>query len=197
MRYGQASTHSPRQATPAPLPGAKPAEFPGFIEPCLPILERRVPSGERWVHEVKHDGYRVQGHLVGGVPKLIIGRCHEWTHRMSAIAAALAEIPRAPSRGGWREESWGDFSALEVAPTHRGRRASSSPPSLAFDFQEPPPLIPNGPRRASRAAAALVRHERHIVTCRASPIPVTRGDGTLQEESTWPFKSSLNHGFSI
>jgi ATP-dependent DNA ligase len=31
----------------------------GFIEPCLPSKEARPPSGSLWVHEIKHDGYRL------------------------------------------------------------------------------------------------------------------------------------------
>ena len=31
---------------------------PGFIEPCLPIVSRMVPSGLQWVYEIKHDGFR-------------------------------------------------------------------------------------------------------------------------------------------
>jgi ATP-dependent DNA ligase len=31
----------------------------GFIEPCLPSKVDRPPSGPLWVHEIKHDGYRL------------------------------------------------------------------------------------------------------------------------------------------
>jgi bifunctional non-homologous end joining protein LigD len=31
----------------------------GFIEPCLPSPADRPPSGPDWVHEIKHDGYRL------------------------------------------------------------------------------------------------------------------------------------------
>jgi ATP-dependent DNA ligase len=32
---------------------------PGFIVPCQPILARAVPAGDGWLHELKHDGYRI------------------------------------------------------------------------------------------------------------------------------------------
>jgi bifunctional non-homologous end joining protein LigD len=32
---------------------------PGFIEPCQPSKVARLPSGPLWVHEIKHDGYRL------------------------------------------------------------------------------------------------------------------------------------------
>jgi ATP-dependent DNA ligase len=31
----------------------------GFIEPCIPVLATKPPSGAGWVHEIKHDGYRL------------------------------------------------------------------------------------------------------------------------------------------
>jgi bifunctional non-homologous end joining protein LigD len=39
------------------VPGARPAPFPGFIEPCRPALREEAPSGRRWIHETKFDGY--------------------------------------------------------------------------------------------------------------------------------------------
>jgi bifunctional non-homologous end joining protein LigD len=35
------------------------AALPGFVEPALASAIARVPSGSRWVHEIKFDGYRV------------------------------------------------------------------------------------------------------------------------------------------
>ena len=32
---------------------------PGFIEPCLPSPGERPPTGPDWVHEIKHDGFRL------------------------------------------------------------------------------------------------------------------------------------------
>jgi ATP-dependent DNA ligase len=31
----------------------------GFIEPCLPSPADKPPSGSHWIHEIKHDGYRL------------------------------------------------------------------------------------------------------------------------------------------
>ncbi len=35
----------------------------GFIPPCLPTRVERPPSGPLWVHEIKHDGYRLMVHV--------------------------------------------------------------------------------------------------------------------------------------
>jgi bifunctional non-homologous end joining protein LigD len=31
----------------------------GFIAPCLPTKTDKLPSGGQWLHEVKHDGFRI------------------------------------------------------------------------------------------------------------------------------------------
>jgi ATP-dependent DNA ligase len=31
----------------------------GFIAPCLPTKADTPPSGEAWLHEIKHDGFRI------------------------------------------------------------------------------------------------------------------------------------------
>jgi bifunctional non-homologous end joining protein LigD len=41
----------------------------------------KVPSGERWIHEIKFDGYRVQVHLKDAVVKVFTRRGNDWTNR--------------------------------------------------------------------------------------------------------------------
>jgi ATP-dependent DNA ligase len=31
----------------------------GFVEPCIPTRAIKVPVGPQWIHELKHDGYRL------------------------------------------------------------------------------------------------------------------------------------------
>ena len=31
----------------------------GIIEPCLPSPAKVPPSGPGWIHEIKHDGFRI------------------------------------------------------------------------------------------------------------------------------------------
>ena len=75
------------------LPAAKPAPFPEFIEPSHPTLREKAPSGERWVHEIKFDGYRAQAHLRQGQPAIYTRRGCYWTRRFQPIADALATLP--------------------------------------------------------------------------------------------------------
>jgi ATP-dependent DNA ligase len=32
----------------------------GFVAPCIPTRATEPPVGPDWVHEIKHDGYRLQ-----------------------------------------------------------------------------------------------------------------------------------------
>src|SRR5882672_5760182 len=76
-----------------PSPRKKPAAigikaaYPGFIEPALATSIDKVPSGERWVHEIKFDGYRVQVHLRDAAVKVFTRRGNDWTNRFRKIAA--------------------------------------------------------------------------------------------------------------
>jgi bifunctional non-homologous end joining protein LigD len=60
------------------------APFPGFIEPAL--AASMIPGGERWIHEIKFDGYRVQVHLRDGAVKVFTRRGNDWTKRFRKIA---------------------------------------------------------------------------------------------------------------
>ena len=40
--------------------------MPGFVEPMLAALAKSPPGGERWLHEIKFDGYRLQARIEDG-----------------------------------------------------------------------------------------------------------------------------------
>lgn len=62
------------------------APLPGFIEPALATSVEKVPSGSRWIHEVKFDGYRVQVHLANEAVSVFTRRGNDWTKRFRKIA---------------------------------------------------------------------------------------------------------------
>jgi bifunctional non-homologous end joining protein LigD len=63
------------------------APFPGFIPPALASKISKVPSGDRWIHEIKFDGYRVQLHIANEAAKVFTRRGNDWTKRFAKIAA--------------------------------------------------------------------------------------------------------------
>jgi hypothetical protein len=118
------------------------APFPGFVEPALATSIDKVPSGARWIHEIKFDGYRVQVHLVNKAVKVFTRRGNDWTKRFRKIAddawhiAAVSAIVDGevvvPSDNGTT-----DFSVLqnELKGKSRkivlGARRSSKRPLMA------------------------------------------------------------------
>lgn len=62
------------------------AIYPGFIEPALATSVGKVPSGTRWIHEIKFDGYRVQVHIKDAAIKVFTRRGNDWTKRFRKIA---------------------------------------------------------------------------------------------------------------
>jgi bifunctional non-homologous end joining protein LigD len=85
-----------RRKTPvdaAAIPKAKKAAMPGFIEPTLPTATETAPAGGGWLHEIKHDGYRLQAHLENGRVTLFSRQGLDWTERFPVVVPALAEVP--------------------------------------------------------------------------------------------------------
>ena len=74
-------------------PRALPA---GFIAPCLPSSAPQPPSGKDWVHEIKHDGFRVIARKSGDRVKLYSRPGNDLTGRFPLIVEALAQLrPRS------------------------------------------------------------------------------------------------------
>jgi ATP-dependent DNA ligase len=52
-----------------------------FIEPCLPSPADKLPSGSNWIHEIKHDGFRLMARRGPVGIRLITRRGNDWTQR--------------------------------------------------------------------------------------------------------------------
>ena len=68
----------------------------GFVEPCLPTPGAKPPSGAGWVHEIKHDGYRLLVRRDGDHVRLFTRRGYDWTKKYPWIVEARKLKP-APS----------------------------------------------------------------------------------------------------
>jgi bifunctional non-homologous end joining protein LigD len=75
--------------------GAK-APYPGFIESALTTSIDKAPSGERWLHEIKFDGYRVQVHIKHAAITVFTRRGNDWTKRFKKIADDAWHINAGP-----------------------------------------------------------------------------------------------------
>jgi ATP-dependent DNA ligase len=64
----------------------------GFVAPCIPTSAAKSPSGFDWVHEIKHDGYRLIVRRDGEKVRLFTRRGHDWSGRYPAIAKAAMKL---------------------------------------------------------------------------------------------------------
>ena len=63
---------------------------PGFIRPALPVLSLKVSTGPQWIHELKHDGFRIVAHKDGDEVRLWSRNGRNWSADFVAIAAVMA-----------------------------------------------------------------------------------------------------------
>jgi bifunctional non-homologous end joining protein LigD len=76
-----------------PLSRPRIRPFSGRIEPCLPRLAKEPPAGPDWIHEIKHDGFRITARRDGSRVRLISRNGHDLTYRFPLVAAAMAQLP--------------------------------------------------------------------------------------------------------
>jgi ATP-dependent DNA ligase len=70
-------------------PRALPA---GFIAPCLPINATQPPSGAEWLHEIKHDGFRVIARKEGKRVRLYSRPGNDLTYRFPLIVEVIGRL---------------------------------------------------------------------------------------------------------
>jgi ATP-dependent DNA ligase len=63
------------------------------VEPCIPTLARQAPAGPAWVHEIKHDGYRLMVWRDGDRVRLFTRRGFDWTERYPWIVRSARQLP--------------------------------------------------------------------------------------------------------
>ena len=64
----------------------------GFIEPCLPSPAQQPPTGPEWVHEIKHDGYRLMACRDPIGIRLLTRNGHDWSPRYPLIVEAVNRL---------------------------------------------------------------------------------------------------------
>jgi bifunctional non-homologous end joining protein LigD len=77
----------------APTPGWRRNHPAGFIRPCEPALADRPPAGPGWLHEIKHDGFRIVALKQGEQVKIWSRRAADLTDRFARIADAVRGLP--------------------------------------------------------------------------------------------------------
>jgi bifunctional non-homologous end joining protein LigD len=83
---------APPPAQPGALSGARRATMPRTLAPQLATLADVVPEGDEWLHELKHDGYRLVARVEGGQVRLVTRAGNDWTDRFPTVVAAVSAL---------------------------------------------------------------------------------------------------------
>src|SRR6185369_10254133 len=65
------------------------ANYLGFVPPCLPSGSKAPPSGKEWLHEIKHDGFRLIARKEGNRVRLYSRPGNDLTYRFPPNAWRL------------------------------------------------------------------------------------------------------------
>lgn len=74
-----------RGAVRAPLPRTQPL--------ALATVVSVPPDGDQWLHEVKHDGYRIVARVEEGEVRLVSRNGKDWTKEFPTVARAVGRLP--------------------------------------------------------------------------------------------------------
>ena len=77
------------------MPPSGAARRDGYIPPCIPTRAAKPPAGPDWIHEIKHDGYRLQACRDGDAVRLFTRRGYDWTARYPGIVATSMQLRAA------------------------------------------------------------------------------------------------------
>ena len=70
----------------------------GTVEPCLPTLATKPPAGADWLHEIKHDGFRIMARRDSVGIRLITRNGHDFSNRFPFISLAVGHLKLMRSR---------------------------------------------------------------------------------------------------
>jgi bifunctional non-homologous end joining protein LigD len=103
-----------------------------FIQPCRPIVVAQPPTGPGWMHELKHDGYRLQIHVRDGRVRLYTRNGADWTKRYPRIVEEASRL-REPLIIDAEVVCLSDKGVADFDILH-SRTADEKAVALAFDL---------------------------------------------------------------
>jgi bifunctional non-homologous end joining protein LigD len=66
---------------------------PGPVAPCLPHPSEEPPAGRGWIHEIKHDGFRIMARRDSKGVRLYTRNGYDFADRFAQIAEAMLSLP--------------------------------------------------------------------------------------------------------
>jgi bifunctional non-homologous end joining protein LigD len=107
----------------------------GHIEPCLPSPADQPPTGSGWIHEIKHDGFRLMARRDPVGIRLLTRNGYDWSPRYPAIVAAVNLLKVRSCLIDGEAVACND-QGLAVFDRLRYRRTDASVFLYAFDLLE-------------------------------------------------------------
>jgi bifunctional non-homologous end joining protein LigD len=105
------------------------------FEPCLPRPAKQLPAGPGWIHEIKHDGFRIIAYRSGDRVQLMTRAENNFASRFPLIVDAVAALPvRSCVIDG--EAIACDENGLSVFELLRYQRRDQVVTLCAFDLME-------------------------------------------------------------
>jgi bifunctional non-homologous end joining protein LigD len=105
----------------------------GFIAPCLPTKTTQLPSGGQWLHEIKHDGFRIIARKSDGRVRLYSRPGNDFTRRFPLIVEALERLRSRSCIIDGEAVACDDNGVFDLVRHHR---ANDSVFLYAFDLIE-------------------------------------------------------------
>jgi bifunctional non-homologous end joining protein LigD len=105
------------------------------FDPCLPRLGKKPPVGPGWIHEIKHDGFRIIASRDAASVRLTSRNGHDFSKRFPLIMEAVEALP-ARSCVVDGEAIACDDHGLSVFEMIRWRHHDKAVTLCAFDLLE-------------------------------------------------------------
>jgi bifunctional non-homologous end joining protein LigD len=110
----------------------------GWVKPCKAVLVKEPPAGSDWIHEIKHDGYRIIAVIAAGNARIFTRRGLDWSSRMPSIRAALEALPVTSATIDGEAIVAGQDGISDFFALHQALAAGNAPDAglIAFDLIE-------------------------------------------------------------
>jgi ATP-dependent DNA ligase len=89
------------------MPRILPADF---IAPCRPTSVQVPPAGRDWLHEIKHDGFRLMVRRAADRVRLFTRNGHDWAARYPPLPSAFLGAE------GWTCRRGGTYDRPQLVP---------------------------------------------------------------------------------
>jgi hypothetical protein len=162
MSYDEKSGDKPDEKAGRVTPRVTSVRAAGFVLPCIPTRAMKPPAGADWVHEIKHDGYRLQVRRDGDAVRLFTRRGCDWTTRYPAIAVTAAKLRAASFTIDGEAVVCGPDGVAVFDALHRhGAVSEANLRGMPRRPQEAPGEAPGAPARRHRHERTHGRRRRH------------------------------------